>query len=165
MAIITGARPEIYSTATAPSAGTDEVQTLTRSGSPTTGTWRLRFEGVETATLAHNASAAAIQTALRALPSIGSTGCTCAGGAMGTAPVTVTFQFDKGRMAVPLLELVDNQMDGGGTVGIVETTPGVTATHRGAPQNSLLRLTTNGVIYAQTSANVNAPSWTVVHTP
>jgi hypothetical protein len=58
---------------TLPTNGTNEVQRLTLTGAPTGGTFKLRFGSSQTAgTLPYNASAAAIQTALRALPTIGS---------------------------------------------------------------------------------------------
>jgi hypothetical protein len=71
---------------TLPTNGTNEVQRLTLTGAPTGGTFKLRFGSSQTAgTLPYNASAAAIQTALRALPTIGASGVTCSGGALVAA--------------------------------------------------------------------------------
>ena len=66
---------------------TNEVQTLT--GTPS-ATFTLTFDGATTSSLATNAAAAAIQTALNALPNIGSGGVACSGGPLPSA-VTITF--------------------------------------------------------------------------
>lgn len=68
-------------------AGVDEVQTVTVSSGVTGGTFTLSFQGVETAAIAYNASAATVEAALEALATIG--GVTVAGAAGG--PWTVTF--------------------------------------------------------------------------
>jgi hypothetical protein len=69
----------------------DEVQALATSGSPTGGTVTLTFEGQSTAPIAYNATAAAVQSALEALTNVNVGDVTAAGGALGTAPVTMTF--------------------------------------------------------------------------
>lgn len=69
----------------------DEVQALATSGSPTGGTVTLTFEGQSTAPIAYNATAAAVQSALEALTNVEVGDVTAAGGALGTAPVTMTF--------------------------------------------------------------------------
>ncbi|WP_232069808.1 RHS repeat domain-containing protein [Gemmata massiliana] len=51
---------------------TDAVQVIALTGSPTSGTFTLSFGGSTTSALAHNASAATVQTALAGLASIGS---------------------------------------------------------------------------------------------
>ena len=169
MAYIGGAAPPMIAIAGAPSAGTDEVQTLTITGTPTGGTFKLSFEGYTTAAIAYNAAAAAVQSALRLLPPLaGASGdVACGGGALPGTPVTMTFQFDRGRQAVSLVTVVEAAFTGGTApaAAVVETTPGVDATYRGMPKETILRRTSNGVLYVQTSANVNAPTWTLVHTP
>lgn len=67
----------------------NEVQTATVTGVPTGGTFTLSFDGQSTTAIAFNAAAAAVETALRALTNIGSTGVTVAGAAGG--PYTITF--------------------------------------------------------------------------
>ena len=49
MAVIAGTRGRILENAGAPGAGTDEVQTLTIGGTPTSGTFTLSFQGAVTA--------------------------------------------------------------------------------------------------------------------
>lgn len=67
---------------------TNEVQSI--SGTPS-ATFGLTFDGASTTvSLATNAAAAAVQTALNLLPTIGSSGVVCAGGPLPTA-ISVTF--------------------------------------------------------------------------
>ena len=82
--------PDVWVDFTTPgTALVDEVQTVTLTGTPTGGTFTLTFGGYTTSSLAYNASAATVQTALRALTSIGGANVDVAGGAGG--PYTVTF--------------------------------------------------------------------------
>jgi hypothetical protein len=62
-----------------PGAGTTEIQTITITGAPTAGNFQLGFGPNETGNLDHLISAAALQTALQALPSVGSGNLTVAG--------------------------------------------------------------------------------------
>lgn len=145
-----------YQTAGAPSAGTDEIQTVTvalESGE-SVGSYRLQFEGLQTEELADDAAAATVQTALRALGSVGSTGVTVSGSAGG--PYTVTFVNEKGKQAVGLLVATEQE---GVDVTIEETTPGVNASARGALKGATLIDTTNGVHYINTGTAA-APTWT-----
>lgn len=127
----------VFDTTTLTPGGTDEVQTITLTGVPTGGTFRLGFSGLgrdgspylalaqqETANIAFNASAAAVQTALRALGNLGA-GLTVSGSAGG--PYTVTFAGMRlGGRDQPLLVLTNNSLTGGTTpsVTIAEATKG-----------------------------------------
>jgi hypothetical protein len=148
-----------------PSNGTNEVQTINTTGTPTGGTFRLSFEGFVTAAIAFNAAAAIIQAALEALPSIGAGNVVCAGGPLGTGAVTATFQGNRGRQVVALLALAENALTGGTapTATVVETTPGVDATERGAPRGAQYTNTATGVVYTNMGTET-APTWTVVGT-
>lgn len=163
MAVIEGASRGLTN-AGAPATGTDEVQTITITGTPTGGTFKLRFNGFTTGTIAYNAAAAAVDTALEALATIGTGGVVCAGGALPGTPVTVTFSGPNlGRRPQPMLEVVESALTGGTTpaVAVTETTPGVAETGIGAPKGALLTDTTNGVLYINTGTAEN-PVWTVV---
>lgn len=102
----------------------NEVQTLTLSGSPTGGTFKLTFNGDETAAIAKAAVGADVQAALVALASVGAGNVTVSGSASG--PWTVTFVNDLGGFNQPMLVLSTNGLTGGSTpsVTIAEQTAG-----------------------------------------
>lgn len=82
---------------------TTEVQTLTMTGAPTAGSFTLAFMSVQTAPIAWNATASAIQAALQTLPGIGNGGITCTGGPFPTTPVVCTFAAGNASLAQPLI--------------------------------------------------------------
>jgi hypothetical protein len=154
----------VLTNAGVPSAGTSEVQTVATTGTPTGGTFKLAFEGRATAAIVYNAAAAAVQSALEALPNIGSGGVVCGGGPLPTG-VTVTFSGNLARRAVALLTLFSNDLTPAGSTGvtITETTPGVDATYRDAPVGSAVMDTTNAKLYVKTGT-MAAPTYTVAGT-
>lgn len=161
------ASPRPLSNAGAPVAGTDEVQTLTFGGTPTGGTFKLRFESQTTAAITWSSTNATlvanIDAALEALTSIGTGNVTTAVGTMtaGIGTITVTFVSGRGKQAVELLVVADNSMTGTSpTLAVAETTPGVTATGRGSSPGRLLVDSTNAKLYVNTGT-ANAPTWTV----
>jgi hypothetical protein len=101
--------------------GPDEVQTVTVTGSPTGGTYTLRFgpaqTGYTTAAITHNATAADVQSALEALTSVGASNVAVTG---AFPTYTVTFRNWLGGRSMPLL-VATAALTGG-------TTPGVTVT-------------------------------------
>lgn len=146
-----------------PGNGTNEVQTLEITGSPTGGTYRVAFNGFHTDTIAFNATATAVQTALRALRSINGAHVTVTGTGTNIDPYVVTFVGNLAKVAVPPITLFENNLTGGTTpsVAIVEATPGVTATQRGAAHGVLLVDSTNKKAYINTGTSLE-PVWTVV---
>lgn len=158
-----------YFVAGAPSAGTDEVQTLTIGGTPTGGTFKLAFRGFTTAAItwsAVNATLiAAIDAALGALPSVnGAANVTVAVGTMtaGIGTATITFVAELGKAAVELVTVANNSLTGTlPTLAIAETTPGVTATARGILPGGIVIDTTNGKTY-QNSGTSSAPVFGLV---
>ena len=152
-----------WTSAGPPDAGTDEVQTLTIDASG--GTFRLAFQGFVTEpiewTSTNNDLRDAVDAALEALPSIGAGGVTVAVGTMtdGVGTLTITFGGNLTKLAVPLIEIADDSLEGESTtLEIAETTPGKTATGRGAPKGALLVDTTNGVLYINQGTPL-APDW------
>src|SRR5262245_2365994 len=134
-----------YVNAGVPAAGTAEVQTLTIGGTPTGGTFKLSFQGFTTAAITwSNVNAtliAAIDSALEALPSVGTGNVTTAAGTVtaGIGTITLTFAGALAARAVPTITVADNSMTGTSpTVAVAETTPGVDATARGAVRGALL---------------------------
>ncbi|WP_339730088.1 hypothetical protein [uncultured Gimesia sp.] len=72
-------------------AGTAEVQELSITGSPSSGTFSLTYAGQSTGNIAYNADAAAVQSALEALSTIGAGNVICSGGALPDTPIVITF--------------------------------------------------------------------------
>src|SRR3954464_11821503 len=97
MPVIEGAMGAPQQFAGAPVAGTDEVQTITIGGTPTSGTFRLTFEGFTTGDITWSATNATlvanIDAALEALDNIGTGGVVTAVATMtaGIGTATVTF--------------------------------------------------------------------------
>jgi hypothetical protein len=181
MSVITGGNVidsgagEIYQNAGAPSAGTDEVQTLTIGGTPEVGsTFRITFEGWKTAAIPWSSVdatlVASIDAALEALPNIGAGGVAVADVTLTSGVGTASITFSGANLAkkdVGLAVASEFKQSTGaasaGTAAIATTTPGVTATARDAGKGALLVDTTNGKLYINTGAAL-APTWTVVGT-
>lgn len=151
-----------YTSAGVPTNGTSEVQTITITGTPTGGTFRLRLGalGLRTTAIAYNADAAAVQTALNALAGIGANGTVCAGGPLPGTPITVTFSGRNAASDVPTLTVQAAALTGGTNpaVAVAVTTPGVAATARGAPPGALLVDTVGARLY-QNQGTADAPLW------
>jgi hypothetical protein len=112
---------------TALTAGVNETQTVTITGTPTGGTFTLSYAGQTTAGIAWNATAAAVKSALEALTTIGTGNVGVTGGpAPGTAFV-VTFRADLGITDVALMTASAASLTGGTSpaVGVAQTTAGV----------------------------------------
>lgn len=104
-------------------AGTNEIQTMTETGTTSSGTFTLTFRGETTAPIAYDAAAATIQTALLLLSNLDSGDVVVSGGAAGTNPVIFTFGGIYASTNVPLI-VVDNTSVVGGSYAIAQTTPG-----------------------------------------
>lgn len=154
------------SNAGAPGAGTDEVQTIAFGGTPTGGTFKLKFGSFVTTAISWSATNNTLRdnvdTALEALPNVGTGNVTVAVGTMtaGIGTLTVTFVSALGKRAVATISVANNNLTGTApTIAVAETTPGVGATHRGAPKGAKLVDTTNGIDYINTGT-ADAPTWT-----
>lgn len=161
--VLGGAGRRVYQ-GTAPVDGTDEVQELDITGSPTGGTFKLSFRGATTAAIDFDASAAEVEAALEALSTIGTDGVAVADDG-GNLPYTITFGGDLGKRVQPLITVVDSALTGGTDpeVTVTETTPGVDGTLIGHPAGTLYMDTENNELYANTGT-ANDPTWTVVGT-
>lgn len=155
-----------------PGAGTDEVWTLTIGGTPSGGTFKLKFGIFVTADIpwsSVNATLlASIQSAINALPNVGTNGFVATAGTLTLGVGTILFTAGGNLTKLNILEawtVAVNALTGGGTLpSFVETTPGVTATFRGSRQGRLAINTATGILYVQTSANPLAPTFVVVGT-
>lgn len=154
--VTTASRAATLSLAIDQEPGTDEVQTLTITGSPTGGTFTLTFDGQTTAAIAYNAAAAAVQSALEALSNVAAGDVVCAGGALPGTPVTITFGGSYAGRDVALITATPSLT--GGTA----PTATVALTTSGAPgADALAAAAVQGGAVALTSANAT-PSGKVV---
>ncbi len=153
-----------YRSAGAPSNGTSAVQTVTLSAFDacvlTLGfdgfTAVLSFNGEEDNTAIDNA----VTAALEALPSIGVGGVSVAVTGTTNRAIAITFTGDLAKKSVGAVTAALGDEDEP-TVGVAQTTPGVTATARGAGKGATLLDTTNGKAYINTGTGVE-PAWAVV---
>ncbi len=106
--------------------GTNEVQTVTITGTPTGGTFTLTFGGQTTSGIAYNAIASAVQTALQALSTIGTSNATVTGGPGPGTPYVVTFTGALASTNVAQMTATSS-LTGGSTpaVAVTTTTAGV----------------------------------------
>lgn len=166
--IIEGTYGAPLTNAGAPSAGTNEVQTLTIGGTPTGGTFKLGFEGRSTGDISWNSTNATLLSAMNTAmdAAFGTGSIVAAAGTLtsGIGTVTLTFGGNYARRVVPTMTVVQNALTGTSpTLANVETTPGVDATGRGAGPGALLLDTTNSKLYVNTGTAL-APTWTVAGT-
>lgn len=115
-----------------PAASVQEQQTIT-AGDATSGNFTLGFQGQTSGNLTFDESAADIVTGLVALSSIGAAGVTASGGALGTAPVVVTFAAGILDGDQPLLVATSVDLAGGASASsmlptIAQTRAAVTTT-------------------------------------
>lgn len=115
-------------------AGTLELETITKSGTWTGGTYTLTYGGVTTTPIAWNANAATIQAALEALTSVGAGNVVVTGGSLDTTPVAVQF-YIQGNVANIT---IDTTLVTGTTPGasVAETTAGVNGAADGRQTSS-----------------------------
>jgi hypothetical protein len=128
----------VFTASAAVLGGANEKQTITVTGTPTGGTFTLTYAGATTANIAFNAAAAAVTTALEALPNIGAGNVVATGGALPGTPVVVTFQNALGRQNIAQMTAA-HAFTGGTTPAIAVTTTtagssldsGLLVVHRG----------------------------------
>lgn len=160
---------EIYAVATTPSNGTSCIQALTFGATITSGTFKLRFEGKNTAAITWSATDATlvanIDAALEALPNIGTGGVTTAQGTISSGvngTVTVTFTGNRAKQPVAVMSVPDNSLVGAAhTLTAAITTAGVDADGRILPKGALLVNLATGGLYTNTGSPPN-PTWTLV---
>ena len=110
------------------STSANEVQTLSQaSGGPaTSGTFKLTFDGQETAALNYNATAAQVRAALEALPNIGTGNVTTSGGALPGTPIVITFAGALAALPQNLITVTSSTVAGSAAVySVARTTTGV----------------------------------------
>ena len=98
-----------------------EVQRITITGTPTGGTFTLTFDGQTTGSIAYNAVAADVVTALNALSNINPGDVTATGGPLPGSAVDVTFVGQYEGVNVPQMTATSSLT--GGTTPAVAVTP------------------------------------------
>lgn len=104
-------------------AGTDEIQTITFSATPSAGSFKLVHDGNETSLINWDDTNTDVQNALNALSSLSAV--TVSGSF--AAGFVVTFAGVDGKQEQPLLTTDSNTLTNGGavTITVTETTPGI----------------------------------------
>jgi hypothetical protein len=153
-------------TAGTPSNGTSCVQTITFGGTPTGGTFTLRYKGATTAAISWSATNATlvsnINTALLAIPTLaGSSSVVTAVGTMtaGIGTITVTFGGNYAALLVPVITVNSSLTGTAPTLACAITTPGVTADGRSSLKGQLCIDSTNGILYQNQGISGLAPTW------
>jgi len=149
-------------------AGTDEVQTLTIGGTPTGGTFILRFEGNNTSAITWSSNnttlLANIQAALDAHPALGTNGCVASAGTVtsGIGTVLLTFGAARAKENVEQMTVFKNSLTGTApTLAITTTTPGVNASGRYAAKGDM-GVDADGIVYVNTATSGPVATWTKV---
>jgi hypothetical protein len=107
----------------------NEVQTITKAGTWTSGTYTLEVvypDGTSetTAEIALDADAATVKAALAALDNLTADDLTVTGGGLSTTPLVVTFGGAWANTAMPLILVGTASLVGGGTATAVHTAVG-----------------------------------------
>jgi|SRR6478735_2361465 len=106
-------------------AGTNEVQTVTPSGTISGGTYTLTLGTQVTANIAWNATAAQIQAALENLTSVGTGNVTVTGGPLSSGALVVTFIGVAGGIDQPMLTVQTGALTGAAPgASVAQTTQG-----------------------------------------
>lgn len=105
----------------------NEVQSLATSGTPTGGTFKLKFRGQKTGTIVYNAAASVVQAALEALSTVGVGGVVCTGGPLPSAVVVTFSGTNLAAQNVPTITVAEPAFTGGTSpaAAVTVTTPGV----------------------------------------
>ena len=130
----------------------------------------MTYDGFTTAAITWSATNATllsnINTALDALPNVGASGIVATAGTLTAGIGTILLTFSGGNVAkkaVNTMTATSSLTGTAPTLAIVETTPGVTTSGRGAPIGGRLTDITNGKEYINTGTSL-LPVWTVLGT-
>lgn len=155
--------------ATAPSNGTNELQTLTFGATITGGTFKLKFDQKTTAAITWSSTngtlVSNIDTAMEALATVGTGGVTTTAGTISSGAngtVTITFTGNRAKQNVPAITVADNSMTGAAhTLTVGQTTAGVEADGRILAKGTLCVADDTGYIY-QNTGTPPLPTWTLL---
>lgn len=113
------AKAAFGASASSATSATNEGQTITTTGTPTGGSFKLKFRGIETAAIPFDSTAATVAAALvtagTASGLIVTGDVTGAGGPLPGTPVVLTFHQQYAGANVPAITVSDNVSQTGGT--------------------------------------------------
>ncbi len=133
-------------------AATSESQTVTITGGPTGGTFTLSWDGATTAGVAYNAAAAAVQTALEALPNINPGDVTVTGGPGPATPWVVAFGGRYAGTDVAQMTASGASLTGGSSPAV-----GVTTGTAGGAESPAGEGVADGFLFNSTVMRVGGP--------
>lgn len=147
--IIEGAQPDARLLTAAPVTAVNEVQTLTQTGTWTSGTFKLSLLGNTTAPIAFGATGAQVATALNLLNSVGASGFGGTGSAGGPFVLTAS-GGNVSAKDIPMIGVDTSGIVGGGVLTPVETTKGVEASGYGTVKGTIFVDQSTGIAYVNT---------------
>ena len=150
----------MLSLAGAPTSGRNEIQRLTPGGTISAGTYKVTFEGQQTAAIAWDATAALVQAALEDLSNVAVGDVIVSGGPTQTAFLTIQFTKNLGGIDRTQVSVQSSLTGTNPTLSPSTPTAGILGSFRGAQPGCLLQDTTNGILYRNTGTSA-APVWTV----
>ena len=103
--------------------GTNEVQRISVTGSPSSGGSTLTYSGQTTASIAYNSTAANVKSKLVALSNIGPADIIASGGPLPATPIDIEFVGNLGGQNVAQMTVTDSIT--GGDMTVTTTTAGV----------------------------------------
>ncbi len=144
-----------FTAAVGPTAAINEIQTLASIGAPTSGSFTLRFGGVNSTVLNFNATAAEVQTALESIPALnGNVNVT--GGDLPTDSIAIEFVGALAGTDVAPLTVANSTIDGAGDGNEVQTLTFATTPSGGSFTLQFEGVTTGPIDYNATAATMEA---------
>ncbi|MGH3783150.1 MAG: major capsid protein [Pseudonocardiaceae bacterium] len=136
-----------------PAGGTNEVQTVTITGTPTGGSFTLTYSGQTTAAIAYNATAAAVLVALQGLSNVRPNDLIVGGGPGPGTAWTVAFGGQYAGTNVAQMTSTDSLTGGSSPASAVTTTTG------GAASSTVNSVAIASQVYANASAGAAIPGY------
>ncbi len=138
--------------------GTNEIQRITVTGTPSSGTFTITYGGATTAAIAFDATAAIVKAAFEKLATVGQGNTTCAGGPLPGTAVNITFIGPLGAQDLSPITTTDSFGGGSSPASAITTpTPGV------APGNTIYLI--GGQTYKWTAGVNEVQTITITGTP
>ena len=141
----------------------NDVQTVTITGAPASGTFALSYGGFTTVPLNSTATATDVQTALQGLTSVGAGNVHCTGGALPGTGVICTFVGALAARPITLMTSTNDAFIGGTAPAshVTHTTTGFAS----VPLGTLLTIWRNRLFVSGVSATPRRVLWSLVNEP